>query len=56
MTLASFFAALTAICAWIAIPLPGISFTMQTFAVLLTLGALLYSVIQNRNLDAKLFA
>ena len=40
MVLASLFAALTAICAWIAIPLPGISFTMQTFAVLLTLGVL----------------
>lgn len=40
MVLASLFASLTAICAWIAIPLPGISFTMQTFAVLLTLGVL----------------
>ena len=40
MVLASLFAALTAICAWISIPLPGISFTMQTFAVLLTLGVL----------------
>ena len=40
MVLSSLFAALTAICAWIAIPLPGISFTMQTFAVLLTLGVL----------------
>lgn len=40
MVLSSLFAALTAICAWIAIPLPGISFTMQTFALLLTLGVL----------------
>ena len=40
MVLCSLLAALTAICAWIAIPLPGISFTMQTFAVLLTLGLL----------------
>ena len=40
MVLSSLFAALTAICAWIAVPLPGISFTMQTFAVLLTLGVL----------------
>ena len=40
MVLSSLFAALTAICAWIAIPLPGISFTMQTFSVLLTLGVL----------------
>ena len=40
MVLASLFASLTAICAWIAIPLPGISFTMQTFALLLTLGTL----------------
>ena len=40
MVLSSLFAALTAICAWIAVPLPPISFTMQTFAVLLTLGVL----------------
>ena len=40
MVLSSLFAALTAVCAWIAVPLPGISFTMQTFAVLLTLGLL----------------
>ena len=40
MVLSSLFAALTAVCAWIAVPLPGISFTMQTFAVLLTLGVL----------------
>lgn len=40
MVLCSLFAALTAVCAWIAIPIPPISFTMQTFAVLLTLGIL----------------
>ena len=40
MVLCSLLAALTAVCAWIAIPLPGVSFTMQTFAVLLTLGLL----------------
>ena len=40
MVLSSLFAALTAICAWISIPLPAVSFTMQTFAVLLTLGVL----------------
>ena len=40
MVLSSLFAAMTAVCAWIAVPLPGISFTMQTFAVLLTLGVL----------------
>lgn len=40
MVLCSLFAALTAICAWMSIPLPGVSFTMQTFAVLLTLGLL----------------
>ena len=40
MVLCSLLAALTAICAWIAVPLPGVAFTMQTFAVLLTLGLL----------------
>ncbi len=40
MVLCSLFASLTAICAWLSVPLPGISFTMQTFAVLLTLGIL----------------
>lgn len=40
MVLSSLFAALTAICAWIAIPIPPVSFTMQTFAVFLTLGVL----------------
>ena len=40
MVLSSLFAGLTAVCAWISIPIPPISFTMQTFAVLLTLGLL----------------
>ena len=40
MVLSSLLAAMTAICAWLSIPIPPISFTMQTFAVLLTLGIL----------------
>lgn len=40
MVLSSLFAALTAVCAWIAIPIPPMAFTMQTFAVFLTLGVL----------------
>ena len=40
MVLASLFAALTAICAWISIPIPPLSFTLQTLAVLLALGLL----------------
>lgn len=40
MVLCSLFAALTAVCAWLAIPIPPISLTMQTFGVLLTLGIL----------------
>lgn len=40
MVSASLFASLTAVCAWISIPIPPISFTMQTFAVFLTLGIL----------------
>ena len=40
MVLCSLFAALTAVCSWLSIPIPPISFTMQTFAVLLTLGVL----------------
>lgn len=33
-------AGVIAVCAWIAIPIPPVSFTMQTFAVCLTLGLL----------------
>ncbi len=40
MVQASLFASLTAICAWLSIPIPPISVTMQTFAVFLTLGVL----------------
>ena len=40
MTLCALFAALTAVCAWISIPVLDIAFTMQTFAVFLTLGVL----------------
>ena len=40
MVLASVFAALTAICAWLSIPIPPVAFTLQTFALLLTLGVL----------------
>ena len=40
MVLASLFAALTALCAWLSIPIPPIAFTLQTFALLLTLGVL----------------
>ena len=40
MVLASLFASLTAVCAWISIPIPPISFTLQTFAVFLTLAVL----------------
>ena len=40
MVLSSLFAALTAVCAWISLPIPPVAFTLQTFAVLLTLGVL----------------
>ena len=40
MVLASLFAALTAVCAWISIPLPPLAFTMQSFSVLLCLALL----------------
>ena len=40
MALCGGFAALLAICAWISLPFGAISFTMQTFAVLLALGLL----------------
>lgn len=40
MTLCAVMAALMAICAWISVPVFEIAFTMQTFAVCLTLGLL----------------
>ena len=40
MVLGSLFAAMIALCAWLSIPAPPIVVTMQTFAVLLTLGVL----------------
>lgn len=40
MVLCSLFAALTAICAWLSIPIGDIAFTMQTFGIFLTLGIL----------------
>jgi len=40
MVLASLFAALMAICAWLSIPIPPVAFTLQTFGLFLTLGVL----------------
>lgn len=40
MVLCSLLAALTAVCAWLSIPVADIAFTMQTFAIFLTLGIL----------------
>ena len=40
MVRASLFASLCAVCAWIAIPVPPIAVTLQTFALLLALGTL----------------
>ena len=40
MVLISLFAALITICAWIAVPIPPVSFTLQTLGVLLALGIL----------------
>ena len=40
MVLASLFAALTAVCAWISIPIPPLAFTMQSFSVLRCYGLL----------------
>ena len=55
MVLSSLFAALTAVCAWISLPIPPVAFTLQTFAVLLTLGTILYFAMKRRNLDTRLF-
>jgi len=40
MVLCALFAGLIAVCAWLSIPLPPVSFTLQTFGVLLSLGIL----------------
>lgn len=40
MALCALFAALLAVCAWIAVPIGDITFTLQTFGVFLTLGLL----------------
>lgn len=40
MVLAALFAALTAVCAWITVPVSDIGITLQTFGVFLTLGLL----------------
>lgn len=40
MVLSSLFASLMAVCAWICIPIPPVTFTLQTFGVLLALGIL----------------
>ena len=40
MVLCSLFAAMIALCAWISVPVADISFTLQTFAIFLTLGLL----------------
>lgn len=40
MVLSGLFAALLVICSWISIPVPPVSFTLQTLGVLLALGIL----------------
>lgn len=40
MVLCSLFASLMAVCAWIAVPVPPIAVTLQTFGVLMALGTL----------------
>ena len=40
MVLASLFAALTAVCGWLSVPMPPVAFTLQTFGVFLALGVL----------------
>ena len=38
MVLCSLMAALMAVCAWISVPIPPVTFTLQTFGVLMALG------------------
>ena len=40
MVLSSLFSALLVVCAWISVPVPPVSFTLQTFGVFLCLGVL----------------
>ena len=40
MVLASLFASLMALCAWICVPVPPVAFTLQTFGILMALGVL----------------
>ena len=40
MVLASLFASLMAVCAWISVPIPPVAATLQTFGVLMALGTL----------------
>ena len=40
MVAASLFAALIMVCAWLAVPIPPVGFTLQTFGILLALGLL----------------
>ena len=40
MVLSSLFASLCAVCSWIAVPIPPVYITLQTLALLLTLGTL----------------
>ena len=40
MVLTSLFAALITVCAWMAVPIPPVGFTLQTLGVLLALGIL----------------
>jgi len=40
MVLASLLASLTAVCAWLSLPIPPVSVTLQTFGILLALGTL----------------
>lgn len=40
MVLSSLFSALLVVCAWISVPVPPVSFTLQTFGVFVCLGVL----------------